>query len=126
MRALGAIPVDRAHPTAVRAHLAAIQADAEPVSFVVFAEGGIPPLGEQRRFKTGAFVLAIESGAAVVPVSISGSDEVLPRGRRIWINPGTITVQVHPPISTADLTVKHRKELRDRTELVVRSALVAG
>lgn len=121
MRAMGTTPVDRARPSAAHRQLATGTGVAATGSVVVFAEGGIPPEGERVRFKSGAFVLAIQTRRAVVPVSISGSDAVLPRGRWIWARPGVIAVQLHEPIDTRHLTLADRKALRDLTELAVRS-----
>jgi 1-acyl-sn-glycerol-3-phosphate acyltransferase len=126
MRALGAIPVDRSRPTEARRGLGAVARDPDAGSVVVFAEGGIPPVGETRRFTTGAFVLAIESQVPIAPVTIHGSAHVLPWGHKIWAGPGTITVEVHEPIDTTGLTVADRKRLRDRTEVVVRAPLSPG
>lgn len=115
MRALGSVPVDRRRPASI---------DGDARDLVVFAEGGIPAVGETRRFKTGAFVLAVAAGANVVPVSITGSDVVLPRRHRFAVRPGTVHVTIHQPISTAGCTSADRKALRDRTEATVRAALV--
>lgn len=123
MRALDAVPVDRRR---ARASGSKLEAEGIPRPTVVFAEGGIPVAGDEPRFHTGAFVLAIESGAPVVPVTIHGSARVLPRGSRIWARPGTVTVEVHAPIETTGLSLADRKALRDRTELVVRDALRRG
>ena len=106
MRALGAIPVDRSRPARNRGRLS--QEATATTSVVVFAEGGIPDVGEARRFRTGAFVLAIESGVPVVPVTIRGSADVLPRGSRIWARPGVITVECHPPIATTGMSIADR------------------
>lgn len=114
IRALGSVPVDRRRPAPI---------DGDACDLVVFAEGGIPPAGERRRFKTGAFVLAIASGAEIVPVSITGTDVVLPRGRRFAVRPGTVHVQIHLPMPTTGCTTADRKSLRDRTEVTVRAAL---
>lgn len=122
IRALGSIPVDRRRPT--DAQRAIEQASDGARDLVVFAEGGIPSEGEPRRFKTGAFVLAIGAGADVVPVSIVGTDVVLPRGHRFAVRPGTVRVTLHAPITTAGCTTADRKALRDRTEVAVRTALV--
>ena len=114
MRALHAVPVDRSRP---RSTLDIAEGEA---SIVVFAEGGIPEPGEHRRFRTGAFVLAIETATPIVPVTITGSATVLPRGQKIWVRPGRITVELHPPIETVGRTLRDRKALRDETEEAVR------
>ena len=123
MRALGSVPVDRARP---RAALTQLSKEVETLdgSLVVFAEGGIPPVGEVVEFKTGAFALAIESGRPVIPVSIGGSGDVLPRGARVWARPGTISVRVHQPIETHELKPSDRRRLRDEVERIVRASMV--
>jgi len=126
MRALGAVPVDRGTPSEARQRLNVLAQSPSAGSVVVFAEGGIPRVGEQRRFKSGAFVLAIEAGLAVVPVSIRGSADVLPRGRRIWARPGRIVIQLHDPIDTSCLTVADRHALRDRTQAAVQAPLAVA
>jgi 1-acyl-sn-glycerol-3-phosphate acyltransferase len=121
IRALGSIPVDRRRPA--DAQRAIERASEGAAGLVVFAEGGIPAAGEERRFKTGAFLLAISSGADIVPVSITGTDVVLRRGHRFAVRPGIVRVELHPPIATMGCTAADRKELRDRTEAAVRAAL---
>lgn len=126
MRRLGAVPIDRANPLEARRRLSRVAEDGEPGSFVVFAEGGIGAAREQRPFKAGAFVLAILAGAPVVPVSIRGSDSILPRGRRVTVSPGVVVVELHAPIETSTMTLADRKVLRDLTEQTVRAGLAAA
>ena len=60
-----------------------------------------PRRGEEgvlRPAKTGAGMLAVTSGAPVVPVYISGSGRAWPRGRRFF-RPARITVVFGPPLS---------------------------
>ena len=46
---------------------------------------------------TGAFVLALQTGVPVVPVGVSGSRDIMPKGS--WrIRSGTIRVRIGPPI----------------------------
>jgi 1-acyl-sn-glycerol-3-phosphate acyltransferase len=62
-----------------------------------------------KEFKRGAFLLAQHSKFPVVPVSIIGTYEMLPRhGWCSW--PGTIQVRMSEPIPTRDLS---RQELRN-------------
>lgn len=79
------------------------------ISIIVFPEGTRSPDGEVKEFKRGAFLLARHSKFPVVPVSITGSYEMLPRhGWCYW--PGTIQVRMSEPILTRDLS---HQELRD-------------
>jgi 1-acyl-sn-glycerol-3-phosphate acyltransferase len=126
MRALDVLAVDRTRPTDAHRALTALATATEQRSVVVFPEGGMVAPGEQRRFKTGAFSLAIEMGAAVVPVSIHGTAEVLPRGRRFGVGRGTVVVRILEPIETAGLTQPDRKALRDLAETAVRQSLAGA
>ena len=72
-------------------------------SIMVFAEGTRSPDGQVKEFKGGAFLLAVKAQTPVVPVSISGTYEMLPRtGWCFW--PGTIKIHLGKPISTQGLS----------------------
>ena len=67
-------------------------------SLLFFPEGGRSTTGEMRAFKSGLGVLALESGAPIVPANISGSFEALAKGR--WIpKRHRILVRFGAPIS---------------------------
>lgn len=67
------------------------------MSIVVFPEGARTHTGKIRRFKKGAYRLAMEFNLPVVPVTIDGAYDVMPRFKKLphW---GTITLTVHDPI----------------------------
>ena len=67
------------------------------MSIVVFPEGSRTHTGKIRRFKKGAYRLAMEFNLPVVPVTIDGAFDVMPRFKKLphW---GTITLTVHNPI----------------------------
>jgi len=97
--AAGHISVDRANTQeAVRS----LQRASELVrtdnsAIIIFPEGTRSPTGELLPFKKGAFRLAAGLGIDIVPVGISGSREMLPRGG--WrIREGRITVRFGEPI----------------------------
>ena len=65
-----------------------------------FPEGTLHRMPGLLPFRLGAFSVAVEGGAAVVPVTIVGSRSVLRDGQ--WIpRPGTISVRVGAPIAPA-------------------------
>ena len=82
IRALNARPVRRegADASALREALRTL---AEGRALLVFPEGTRGTEGELRPAKAGAGMLAVLSGAAVVPVYITGSGRAWPRGRRL-------------------------------------------
>ena len=89
-------------------------------SVVIFPEGTRTRDGRLMPFKKGGFHLAIDSGAAVVPVAIKGSREVMPRGAAL-IRAGTVTLEVDAPIPTTGLTTSDRDALIEK----VRSRVAA-
>jgi 1-acyl-sn-glycerol-3-phosphate acyltransferase len=121
LRAIGTVAIDRKHPAVARRQLAELAAS-RPGPVVVFPQGAVPKRGEELRFKTGAFALALELGVPVVPVAVAGTEALLPRGRRVTLAPGRIRVRLFSSIATGG---QHRRALRDRAEAAVRSALAA-
>jgi len=79
-------------------------------SVVIFPEGTRTRDGRLLPFKKGGFHLAIDSGAAIVPMAIRGSHDVMPRGAAL-IRKGTVSVEVGEPIPTAGLTTSDREAL---------------
>lgn len=123
MRAVGTEPIDRHDRHAAYAELRDLARRGGRRRLVVFAEGRIPPAGERLPFKRGAFVLAIATGAAVVPVAIEGTSTLLPPGGRLAVRPGQVTVTFLDPLPTDGAVGSDAGALRTRTELAVRSAL---
>ena len=78
MRALGTVPIERGDASASRTRVTALSRPEPGRQLVMFPEGAIAPSAEVLPFKTGAFVVAINSRAPVVPVAISGAADVLP------------------------------------------------
>jgi len=116
LRRSGHIPVDRANPhAAVKAFRRASQKLISGVSLVFFPEGGTSLDGSIKPFKAGGFVLAGQSQAAVVPVTIRGSRAVL-LPRTYHVRGGPVEVTLGQPIPTEDwspreLTARVRAEI---------------
>ena len=85
------------------------------ISATVFPEGTRSPDGEVQPFKRGAFYLATRTGYPVVPVTISGSWKLLPKGK-FRIKGGIIKVHFHKPIPVDN--IKTRKDEIDLMEEV--------
>lgn len=68
----------------------------------IFPEGGRTPDGRLQPFRPGAFRVALQTEAPIVPVTIQGAFEAWPVGRRLP-RPGRITVTYHPPLTRKDL-----------------------
>lgn len=76
-------------------------------SVLLFAEGTRSKTGEVQPFKRGAFYLAAHAGFPIIPVSLSGTDKILPKGK-FKIRKGTIIVHFDKAISTE--SIKSRKD----------------
>ena len=72
------------------------------VSILVFAEGTRSKTGEIQEFKRGAFRMASAVGYPIIPVSISGSNKIMPKGT-FKLKPGIISVHFDKPISTENI-----------------------
>jgi 1-acyl-sn-glycerol-3-phosphate acyltransferase len=89
------------------------------ISIVVFAEGTRSATGEIQPFKRGAFRLATKVGYPIIPVSISGSNKIMPKGT-YKLNAGTIYVHFDKPISSEGIkTRQHEINLMEKVRSVV-------
>jgi 1-acyl-sn-glycerol-3-phosphate acyltransferase len=73
---------------------------AKGVHITTFVEGTRSPDGRMLPFKKGPFFLAVAAGAPCIPVSIYGTEALLPKGSRS-IHPGQDYVIFHEPIDPA-------------------------
>lgn len=72
-------------------------------SLVFFPEGHRSRDGRVQRFYNGAFRVAHNSGAPVIPLCLSGTDRLLPPGRW-YLTPTRIRLQFLPPVDPAQFT----------------------
>jgi len=82
----------------------------EGKSIMAFPEGTRSRFGEIKHFKQGTFYLAIKSGAPIVPISIIGSGEIMPK-RSLKIKPGKIKLVIDKPIDVKNIMLENRQEL---------------
>ena len=69
------------------------------MSLVVFPEGSRTFSGHMGVFKRGAFMLADELQLPIVPLTINGSFDVLPRDNKwLWVKWHPLTLTIHAPI----------------------------
>lgn len=117
----GHLLVDRARPGIVTFRKMQ-KMTRQGASLIVFPEGARSPDGEVKHFKSGTFLLAVENGLPVVPISVSGSGVVMPRGR-LMVCPATVRVTVHEAIPTTGLTREDVRGLASRVRDVVASGV---
>jgi 1-acyl-sn-glycerol-3-phosphate acyltransferase len=107
----GHIPVDRSSTqTAVATMQKAADKIREGICAFVFPEGTRSPDGALHAFKKGGFKLAMQARVPIVPVTIIGSRQVLPKNSIIF-RPGPIDMYVDEPIQTANLKDEDLEEL---------------
>jgi 1-acyl-sn-glycerol-3-phosphate acyltransferase len=110
--------IDRQNSAAARR---SIQRAAERIrdgsSVAIFPEGTRSRDGLLGPFKKGGIHLAAQAGVPIVPVSIRGSREIMPRGS-LLVRRGRVEVDVGAPISTDSLS-----SLQERADLVERVRL---
>lgn len=119
LRRTGHLLVDRTNPgPGVVKKMARLVNGAR--SLIVFPEGTRSTDGSVARFKGGTFLVAIDAGLPVVPVSIEGSRHVMLKGR-LMTCPGDVTITVHDPIPTRGVGRDGARDFAETVRGVVRA-----
>ena len=118
LRRTGHMLVDRRRPDRVRIFGWASRLTSNGLSLIVFPEGTRSRDGRVARFKGGGFLLALQAGLPVVPLSIVGSRHVMLKGR-LATYPGNVRLVVHEPMDTCELSEHDRKEFGERVRRVI-------
>jgi 1-acyl-sn-glycerol-3-phosphate acyltransferase len=120
MRIGSLVPVDRGNRDAgITALRDAVKAIGQGLNMTIYVEGKRSFDGKLLPFKKGPFYLAEECKVPIVPITISGTEAVMPKAR-FAIRPGTVTVQFHDPIEPKDFGE------RDCLMAKVRAAINSG
>src|ERR1043166_8536532 len=92
------------------------------INMTIYPEGTRSADGRLKPLKKGPFHLAAETGFPIVPVTILGTEEMLPKGRNI-VKSGTATLVFHPPVDPKQFSA--REELMEAVRQAINSALRA-
>jgi 1-acyl-sn-glycerol-3-phosphate acyltransferase len=121
MRLGSLVPVDRGNRdagiAAVRDAAAVIR---QGVNMTIYVEGKRSFDGKLLPFKKGPFYLAMECAVPVVPVTIVGTQYLMPK-KRFQVSPGTVTIVFHDPIQPGDFV--SRECLMKRVRATINQAL---
>ena len=122
MSAAGMIKVDRQNrDRAKRSVGSALDAlKKRNISIIMYPEGTRSYTNEMLPFKKGAFILAIRSGLHIVPITISGAREIVPKNT-LRLYKGKIKFIVGKPISTSEYEESQRNELLLKVRDIIES-----
>jgi 1-acyl-sn-glycerol-3-phosphate acyltransferase len=92
------------------------------VSAFFFAEGTRSIDGKLQKFKKGGVMLALKTKLPVVPITIVGSYDLLPKNT-LRIRPGVVKVIIGEPIDTSNYTEDDRDILLEKVRSVISANL---
>ena len=124
MRHVGFVPVDR---KGVRGGKASIDLASRLIrergySFLIFPEGTRSLDGRIQAFRRGGFFLALAGGTPIVPISINGTFELMPKGS-FKIGKGRVGVLFHPPVAPDGYDRGNMEGLMAKVKAAIESGL---
>jgi 1-acyl-sn-glycerol-3-phosphate acyltransferase len=115
------VPVERSNrAAAIESIRRAGEVMRKGINMMLYPEGTRSTDGRLLPFKKGPFHLAAETGFPIVPVTMLGTFEMMPKGK-FAAKGGTVAVVFHPPIDPKKFS--SIEELIVATENAIRSAL---
>jgi len=109
IKAMGAFPVDVRKGKGESAYREALRVLNEGNALGIFPEGQRSEAGPMGELRTGVARLAIETGAAIVPVTIGGAYRAWPKWK-LLPKPAKIIVWYHEPIRLSDADRAARRD----------------
>jgi 1-acyl-sn-glycerol-3-phosphate acyltransferase len=123
----GFISIDRENRASAIASLQEAKALFESGTHVwISPEGTRSKTGELLAFKKGGFVLAMEAGATILPVSLRGTRDVLEAKGVRSVGGAHVDVTIHPPVDARGYGTAEDKTARDRLMRDVRAAIASA
>ena len=114
------VPIDRQNREAAIASVREAEAVVRKGhDMMVYPEGTRSRDGRLLPFKKGPFYMAMETGVPIVPITLLGTETLMPKGK-FFVTPGEATIIYHEPVDP--------KQFSDRDELVnaVRDAIASA
>ncbi|MCE5224568.1 MAG: 1-acyl-sn-glycerol-3-phosphate acyltransferase, partial [Porphyromonadaceae bacterium] len=94
-------------------------------SILIFPEGTRSLDGSLKAFKKGGFVMAVGTGAPIVPVAVRGTYDIMPK-HGMLIRPRPVVVDIGEPIATQGLALDSKEALMDGVRSAIRLGLAVG
>ncbi|PIP08530.1 MAG: 1-acyl-sn-glycerol-3-phosphate acyltransferase [Syntrophobacteraceae bacterium CG23_combo_of_CG06-09_8_20_14_all_50_8] len=119
MRQAGYIEIDRQdREKAVKGMEEAGEEISKGLSIATFPEGTISMEGKILPFKQGMFHIAIQTGVSIVPITIIGSDKIMPKGS-LKVGRGEIIMVIDKPVEAGDYTIESRAALIEKVREII-------
>ncbi len=116
------VSIDRKdHTQALKDLAAAREKMASGIVLWVAPEGTRSRDGRLGGFKKGAFMLALETGATIVPIGIRGARDVLPAKTSRFVLGREAEVRIGKPIEASAFTLEERRGLMAEVERQIRA-----
>jgi 1-acyl-sn-glycerol-3-phosphate acyltransferase len=121
MRLASLVPVDRGNRDAgIEAVVEAKKVIGKGINMTIYVEGKRSFDGKLLPFKKGPFYLAMECGVPVIPITIVGTHDAMPK-TRFAIKPAKVKVIFHTPIEPKDFG--DREQLMEKVRSVIENGL---
>lgn len=91
-------------------------------SLVIFPEGTRSADGSVGAFKAGSMRLAMKAGVPIVPVSISGSKDIMPKGSSV-IKSASVEVIISPPLMPDDFEGMDSRQIAEKVRSIIVSTM---
>jgi 1-acyl-sn-glycerol-3-phosphate acyltransferase len=120
---LGHIYIDRSNKgTAMASLKEAKKRIVNGTSILIFPEGTRSLTGKMGPFKKGAFVMALDLGIPILPITLLHTDKILPP-RTMDLFPGRATMIIHEPINVSGYDADRLEDLMTAAREVIQAGL---
>ena len=114
------ISIDRSDFEQARKDLAAARAKMEDgIVLWIAPEGTRSRSGRMGPFKKGGFVMAVESGATIIPMGIKGTRQILPPKTLDFVLDQDVTIELGAPIEASRYTLENKEGLMEEVRLAI-------